>query len=160
MNHDRARSWWVIWSALLIFPTAILLLHDTADLPTPLASKAYLRDSLSALHNQRPIVVDTRRGPDHSLPQSSTGGDEAVILPRNEDRMPELFFSISPASGCAPLPVVFAIDSPYAVTRQVWDFGDGIRSYQRNPVHYYTTAGEYQVSLQIHLPGMTETCQS
>ncbi|MBP5536524.1 MAG: gliding motility-associated C-terminal domain-containing protein [Bacteroidales bacterium] len=35
----------------------------------------------------------------------------------------------------------------------VWDFGDGTRSTQRNPVHMYSTSGTYRVRMEASLSG-------
>jgi hypothetical protein len=37
----------------------------------------------------------------------------------------------------------------YSITNQTWDFDDGIRSYEKNPTHVYTTPGVYNVTLTV-----------
>ncbi|HRS54579.1 MAG TPA: PKD domain-containing protein, partial [Bacteroidales bacterium] len=62
---------------------------------------------------------------------------------------------IKPPAICLPANVSFTntsyitSSSGYTV---YWDFGDGSYSYQFNPVHTYTNAGVYDVSLIIHDP--------
>jgi len=52
-------------------------------------------------------------------------------------------FTASPTSGTAPLQVQFT-DSNYGAPGVVsWDFGDGASSYEQNPVHTYTSGGDY-----------------
>ncbi|UXP31766.1 PKD domain-containing protein [Reichenbachiella agarivorans] len=41
------------------------------------------------------------------------------------------------------------IDSRYAITDWLWDFGDGATSTTQNPSHTYAAAGDYEVSLTI-----------
>jgi gliding motility-associated-like protein len=56
-----------------------------------------------------------------------------------------------PAAGCKPVTVNFAASfiSPEPITSWQWSFGDGNTSTQRNPVHTYTEAGNYNVRLII-----------
>jgi PKD repeat protein len=61
-------------------------------------------------------------------------------------------FSNPPIAACGPFPVQFT-DSSYVPNGNIvswfWDFGDGQSSTQQNPVHIYTTAGSYAVSLTV-----------
>jgi PKD repeat protein len=56
-------------------------------------------------------------------------------------------FIATPTSGEAPLAVNFTDLSTNAPTAWTWDFGDNATSDQRNPIHTYTTAGTYTVTL-------------
>ena len=58
-------------------------------------------------------------------------------------------FSATPLSGMAPLEVAFSDLSTGAILSWAWDFGDGGTSVLQNPVHTYTNAGIYTVSLTI-----------
>lgn len=58
-------------------------------------------------------------------------------------------FTGSPASGTAPLTVAFTDTSTGSPTNWLWDFGDGATSTEQNPLHTYSTAGTYTVSLTI-----------
>lgn len=69
-----------------------------------------------------------------------------------EPTAPLALFSASPLSGLAPLAVTFADESIAGsdpITLRVWDFGDGTTSTEENPVHTYTKAGKYTVSLTL-----------
>jgi PKD repeat protein len=61
---------------------------------------------------------------------------------------PDPFVSatMSNNQGCVPLTVSFTNTSSGAVSYS-WDFGDGTTSAIANPVHIYTTAGNYQPQL-------------
>jgi PKD repeat protein len=64
-------------------------------------------------------------------------------------------FSGTPVSGNTPLSVTFtdaSTGSPYAWN---WSFGDGIVNSTQNPVHSYTTAGIYTVTLNVTAPDGT-----
>jgi len=50
-------------------------------------------------------------------------------------------------SGSAPLSVQFTDTSQQGPTSWYWDFGDGSNATVQNPMHIYTTAGNYTVSL-------------
>ncbi|MCK9631069.1 MAG: PGF-pre-PGF domain-containing protein [Methanoregula sp.] len=58
-------------------------------------------------------------------------------------------FSASPVSGNAPLLVTFTDASLEFPSSYVWTFGDGSTSSSVNPVHSYTAAGTYPVSLTV-----------
>ena len=65
---------------------------------------------------------------------------------------PVVEFSATPQSGCFPLPVHFTDLSTTAngtITQWQWDFGDGSFGNTQNPVHTYTAAGNYNVSLVV-----------
>jgi len=58
-------------------------------------------------------------------------------------------FSASPSSGEAPLIVSFTDNSTGSPTSWEWSFGDGTSSTGQNPVHTYSEAGKYTVSLTV-----------
>ena len=62
-------------------------------------------------------------------------------------------FTASPTSGQRPLTVVFTNTSTGDYDNSQWNFGDGGTSSDTHPVHVYTLAGVYTVSLQISGPG-------
>jgi PKD repeat protein len=67
-------------------------------------------------------------------------------------------FEAKPVRGFLPLSVTFQDRSTGKVRLWYWDFGDGHKSRERNPVHKYLNAGEYSVSLTIKgLAGICET---
>jgi PKD repeat protein len=43
------------------------------------------------------------------------------------------------------------------ITSRTWDFGDGVRSSEENPLHYYRNIGSYTVSLTVSGPGGSDT---
>ncbi len=61
-------------------------------------------------------------------------------------------FEAKPVRGFLPLSVTFQDRSTGKVNRWYWDFGDGHKSRERNPVHKYPNAGEYSVSLTTKGP--------
>ncbi len=62
---------------------------------------------------------------------------------------PAADFSAAPLSGSAPLAVEFTDESTGVIETWSWDFGDGKISADRQPVHTYTSAGTYDVSLSV-----------
>ena len=58
-------------------------------------------------------------------------------------------FSASTASGKAPLTVTFYDKSTGSPASWKWSFGDGTYSTSKNPVHKYSKAGKYTVSLTV-----------
>jgi PKD repeat protein len=58
-------------------------------------------------------------------------------------------FTASPLSGAAPLQVTFDDASSGSPTTWSWSFGDGTTSTEQNPVHTYSAAGTYSVTLTV-----------
>jgi len=70
---------------------------------------------------------------------------------------PTASFTGAPASGPAPLTVVFADTSTGDVSGWTWDFGDGESSIQQNPTHTYIDPGTYTVALTAEGPVGSDT---
>ncbi len=64
-------------------------------------------------------------------------------------KAPVAAFSVFPTSGNAPLKVVFNDWSKGSPTSWKWSFGDGTSSTEKSPVHTYSKAGKYTVSLTV-----------
>jgi len=62
---------------------------------------------------------------------------------------PVAVFSASPTSGKVPLKVQFTDKSTGSPTSWFWNFGDGSKSFAQSPVHKYSKAGTYTVSLTV-----------
>jgi PKD repeat protein len=62
---------------------------------------------------------------------------------------PAANFISSVTSGKAPLNVKFTDTSTGTASSWIWDFGDGSKSFVENPVHKYSKAGTYTVSLTV-----------
>lgn len=62
---------------------------------------------------------------------------------------PAANFTANMTRGRAPLAVQFVDLSSGPVSLWDWDFGDGARSGEREPVHVYSGAGNYSVSLEV-----------
>lgn len=65
-------------------------------------------------------------------------------------------FTYADSVGCSPLSVAFYNRSTYG-REYLWDFGDRGISDEKNPVHIYTKAGKYTVSLTVSGFGGTRT---
>jgi PKD repeat protein len=61
---------------------------------------------------------------------------------------PTAEFTATPLSGSAPLPVQFS-DQSTGATSWNWDFGDGVSSSERNPIHIYASGGVFTVLLTV-----------
>jgi PKD repeat protein len=62
---------------------------------------------------------------------------------------PKAEFAATPANGNVPLSVLFTDKSQGQVATWEWDFGDGKRSNEKDPVHTYWTSGVYNVILTV-----------
>jgi PKD repeat protein/photosystem II stability/assembly factor-like uncharacterized protein len=71
--------------------------------------------------------------------------------------VPNAEFSGYPTIGSPPLNVSFTDMTADTVNTWSWDFGDGGVSSMQNPVHQYTLAGTYTVSLTATGPGGSDT---
>ncbi len=68
-------------------------------------------------------------------------------------------FSVSPASGTAPLAVTFTDTSSESITNRYWNFGDGTttNTTATSPGHTYSSTGTYTVVLTVSGPGGSAT---
>ena len=66
--------------------------------------------------------------------------------------LPTVNFSASSTAGCFPMTVQFtdlSVAGSGTISSWQWDFGDGTLSTDQNPVHTYSTAGNFNVSLRV-----------
>jgi len=87
----------------------------------------------------------------YTLPGSSYVDYLPLVYPSNspEPVPPVADFGSDVSSGNAPLTVTFTDKSTGNPTAWNWDFGDGTDSTDKNPVHTYTSAGTYTVTLTV-----------
>jgi PKD repeat protein len=64
--------------------------------------------------------------------------------------------SIADTLGCRPFTTAFQCHAPGALS-WLWNFGDGNTSTQQNPVHTYTVAGVYTVTVTVTLNNCVST---
>ncbi|MFQ3647212.1 MAG: PKD domain-containing protein [Anaerolinea sp.] len=81
----------------------------------------------------------------------------ATPVPTNTPSVPRPIaaFVQDVTTGNAPVTVRFTNQSQGQITSFLWFFGDGSTSTQQNPVHTYTRAGIYTITLQVTGPGGT-----
>jgi PKD repeat protein len=86
----------------------------------------------------------------------SAGNDMQTIrkkviaqIPASTSAAPVAGFTGTPVSGTSPLKVIFTDASTNTPTSWSWSFGDGssVNATARNPVHTYSVAGNYTVTL-------------
>lgn len=79
--------------------------------------------------------------------------NDTVRVPNwTQIRPPSADFVADTLQGCAPLRVDFldlSTSPADPIVNWIWDFGDGGTSWTRNPGHYYTTPGIYDVRLVV-----------
>jgi PKD repeat protein len=82
---------------------------------------------------------------------ASDDSRNTVTMPINVRPVPlKGCFTPSTSQGAAPLTVEFDPQcSTGTIAKYSWDFGDGQTSRTRKPSHTFTTAGSYQVKLQV-----------
>ncbi len=102
------------------------------------------------------VVDDSAYATDVSLAYGSHDNSHLVTWSDNNALYANVFrpvdadFSASPVQGSAPLTVTFTNTSQPAasITSYLWNFGDGYTSTITNPVHTYSQAGSYTVTLK------------
>jgi PKD repeat protein len=77
---------------------------------------------------------------------------QLVLSADSDPAAPTVAFSGAPLSGQEPLQTVFSDQTSGTVTSWLWSFGDGTTSTQQHPVHTYSTAGTYAVTLTVGGP--------
>jgi parallel beta-helix repeat protein len=82
----------------------------------------------------------------YSIPGSIYTDYLPLVTPTNL-AAPDADFSSNVTSGDVPLYVSFADASTGTATAWNWSFGDGTYSTEKNPIHTYSKAGTYTVSL-------------
>ncbi len=74
-----------------------------------------------------------------------------------EVSIPVADFSTDRNSGNIPLEIKFTDLSLYNPVSWEWNFGDGNKSNEQNPIHIYSTPGEFNVSLTVGNPNGNNT---
>ncbi len=87
-----------------------------------------------------------------ALTASNAGGSNTTtradyVMVTGQVKPPVASFAGTPTSGYPPLAVTFSDKSSNSPAGWSWDFGDGVSSTDRNPVHTYDTPGKYTVTL-------------
>jgi len=88
---------------------------------------------------------------------SNTATKTDYITVTSDIQAPVAGFKGKPTCGKAPLTVKFNDTSTGSPTSWYWEFGDGSSATEQNPVHIYTTAGKYTVSLMATNAGGSNT---
>ena len=134
--------------------------YDKTDLCTtpaviPFENQSILADSYvwtfgplggSVLTNPKISVPEQTTIPVVLLAENSYGcrdtAEEAILV----YTAPVLDFGIEDARGCSPLAVLFE-NASFGVNRYAWDFGDGTRAEEAEPLHVFEKPGLYTVTL-------------
>ena len=73
--------------------------------------------------------------------------DSIVVYPRAN-----AYFVLQPEEVVVPSQPLFTYNLSSNASTYLWDFGDGVTSTEMNPVHYYQSAGEFDVQLIANNP--------
>lgn len=108
---------------------------------------------------QNPVHIYTSSGKYNvSLTVSNAGGSNTltrqnyVTVSGGSLKSPTANFEGIPTCGKTPLTVTFADLSTGSPTSWYWNFGDGTNATTQNPVHTYTIAGRFTISLTAGNP--------
>jgi len=91
---------------------------------------------------------------------NTTTKSNYITVTGTSSTMPVAGFSSNVTSGSAPLNVLFSDTSTGSPTSWNWSFGDGTTSTTKNPVHNYSTAGNYTVALTVSNSAGSNTTQN
>ncbi len=108
-----------------------------------ISDSAYTRITGSIYSDNLPLVITSKPPASDSKPPAST--------------LPVADFWGTPKSGYKPLSVTFNDTSTGTPTAWKWDFGDETYSTAKNPVHTYSEAGIYSVTLTVSNAAGTNT---
>lgn len=133
LGHSTLNSGWFDFSSMPISRT--LVSGESFSFPVTIT-----------LPSSRSGAVSNSATISGTVQESSQRGDVAVL---NARIGPLAQFAVSSTTGKAPLTVAFTDGSVGAVTNWLWSFGDGTGSALQNPVHVYTKAGTYSVTLGV-----------
>jgi PKD repeat protein len=116
---------------------------DGTSATGPTAARTY---STAGVYRATLTVTDDK-GATHAATVTIT------VTGTTENRPPVALAAAAPATGAAPLPVVFSSVGSYdpdgRVAGYAWIFGDGTGASEANPVHTYAAAGVYTATLTV-----------
>ncbi len=126
-------------------------------------ANSYLWDFGDATRSQEenPVHEYTEAGK-YTVTLTASSGDLADTVTRKSLIVvldivpPQAGFEAAPLNGPKPLRVNFSNTSSHAKS-YLWDFGDAKSSQEENPVHEYSQAGKYTVSLMAGNGSLTDT---
>ena len=97
-----------------------------------------------------PPATVTATPPSTAAPMGDLGGDDAAA---DEDEYElDVIAEAEPDEGAPPLKVQFTAsveEEEGGPWKFAWDFGDGNKSAEQNPVHTYAKVGEYTATLTV-----------
>ncbi|MEA1787736.1 PKD domain-containing protein, partial [Arenibacter sp. GZD96] len=83
---------------------------------------------------------------------SDTATITITVIDPTGNQPPVAQISAAPVLGNVPLEVIFTGDNStddVGIVSYIWDFGDGATSTEPNPIHTFTTIGEFDVTLTV-----------
>ncbi len=90
-------------------------------------------------------------------PADSAVTQNIILMPEPAEPVAGDFISCNTTEGPPPLTVSFADRASGYPTAWLWDFGDGVNSTERRPVHTYTDYGVYNITLTVSNPSGSDT---
>jgi len=145
-------------------PLSVLFVDESSNTPTAWLW-SFGDGSTSTLQN--PSHIYTTAGTyTVTLIASNTAGsatdtEEGYITVTKTGTVPVTAFVANQTSGTLPFSVQFMDTSTNSPTTWLWSFGDGSSATVRNPIHTYTSAGTYSVTLTAsNSAGATTISQS
>ena len=129
-------------------PLAVSFTDTTSG---PVSSWLWSFGDLVTSTAQNPVHTYTISGT-YTVSMSATGPGGSDIETKTDyivvaDPPPIADFNATPTSGVRPLTVSFTDTTSGPVSSWLWSFGDLVTSTDQNPVHTYTIAGTYTVSM-------------
>lgn len=99
---------------------------------------------------QNPSTTYTGKGRfSVSLTVTDDTGFSTTETKTNYISLHSAYFNPNPANGCTDIHTVFFTDQSILPDIWYWEFGDGNTSTAQNPIHTYTSAGDFTVTLTI-----------
>ncbi len=103
--------------------------------------------STSEAENPKHTYYDAGTYYIHLTVTGSNGTDEKYLGPIEVYATPEAHIEVSPYEVFIPDQPIKCFNLSIGEDTVIWNFGDGQTSSANNPIHYYQSEGEYQISL-------------
>jgi PKD repeat protein len=136
------------------YPTFTVWFNDTSTGGTPdewnwSFGDGYYSDEQNPFHNYASVIGNSTSRYTVSLYVSNDGGSDTLLRSNYCTAYPlNASFTTNSTTGTLPLAVQFTdLTDNGTPTAWNWTFGDGAYSDEQNPVHTYTSAGTYDVTL-------------
>jgi len=128
----------------------IIVFNESVELSENLTTVNSITNETTSEPFAEPMNESISEPSGETIPVTTDNTSESTFLELSAD------FTLNMSQGPAPLTVVFTDRSTGIPEGWDWDFGDGNHSVEKNPVHTFTDAKVYDVTLTITAGNTTD----